>query len=1001
LTPERWAQIEDLFQRVADCPPEQRNQFLAEACNGDSDLRREVELLLAREESASDRMQAAVHGGLDAMTFPLVGKIVSHYRILDGLGGGGMGLVYRAEDLKLGRQVALKFLPEDSAQDPAALGRFEREARSASALEHPNICPIYEFGEHEGQQFLVMQLLQGRTLRELLSAHGHAKPPLEISKVLDLALQIAEGLQAAHNHGIIHRDIKPANIFITEQGQAKILDFGLAKLAGGGLSEQEPDHVARDLTERGQTAHDSSAQATPDSLLSRTGVVMGTAGYMSPEQARGEKLDARTDLFSFGLVLYEMATGKRAFSGDTGPELHAAILNHAPPHARNLNSKLPAKFDEIIRKALEKDKEKRYQSAAELRGDLQSLRRLLESGQHSRLRPALAVLFSSLLAVAAILWFGWYRNSPKPLPDVKFRQLTINSSENPVNTCAISPDGKYLAYADSQGLHVKNLENGTTTPISAPQDADNKNLEWEVIELGWFPDSLHFVVNSHPIDEGSGAWSSRTSDLWVFSRANEPPPRELREHAVGWSVSPDGSSIAFATNIDRLGKRPPWLTNLEREIWLMNSEGEQARKLMEADINSSVGGLLWSHDGKRGLYVRTDTSGDTILNMNLQDGTSVPVLFPPETTSVRGDLSWLPDGRLIYQVGPADQGFTSFQDDCNVWSLRLDPDTGKAVEKPKQITSWTGFCFSNTNATADGKRIAILRPLIRGTIHVADLEASNTRLRNLRHFTLDDSLNNAQDWTHDGRSVIFVSNRSGQFGVYRQALDEDQPHLITMSSVRNTSITPDGKWLFGIPWPRTGHLQAPDQIVRIPITGEPSQAVTTVATVTDFNAAVFCAQPPSKLCVVGERSEDRQFLVFHQIDPLAGRGRELARFPVDPKSEITPFDISPDGSMIAVSGGTKGAIHLVSLIGKPERVIPMTFRNFREAHWAADGNGLFIADNLKDGTVLYYVDLSGNAHVLWDSHSSGSIWARASPDGRHLAVESYTDNNNVWLMENF
>ena len=258
LTPERWAQIEDLFHRVADCPPEQRNQFLAEACSGDSDLRREVEVLLASEKSASDRMQAAVHDGLDAITYPLVGKIVSHYRILDGLGGGGMGLVYRAEDLKLGRQVAVKFLPEDSAKDPAALGRFEREARSASALEHPNICPIYEFGEHDGQQFLVMQLLQGHTLRELLSAHGHAKPPLEISKGLDVALQIAEGLQAAHTHGIIHRDIKPANIFITEQGQAKILDFGLAKLTRGCFSDEELDQAGPDTAASLHSANDSS-----------------------------------------------------------------------------------------------------------------------------------------------------------------------------------------------------------------------------------------------------------------------------------------------------------------------------------------------------------------------------------------------------------------------------------------------------------------------------------------------------------------------------------------------------------------------------------------------------------------------------------------------------------------------------------------------------------------------------------------------------------------------
>ena len=243
----------------------------------------------------------------------LIGKKVSHYRVLEILGGGGMGVVCRAEDIKLGRRVALKFLPEESAKNSAALGRFEREARSASALEHPNICPIYEFGEHEGQPFLVMQLLEGQTLREMVSATSPGNRPLSLSKLLDLAIQIAAGLDAAHRLGIIHRDIKPANIFATSDGQAKILDFGLAKLArlvSG--AQDDSDRIPRD--EGAQRApRDSGPVATPDEFLSLTGVAMGTAGYMSPEQVRGEKLDARTDLFSFGLVLYEMATGKRAF----------------------------------------------------------------------------------------------------------------------------------------------------------------------------------------------------------------------------------------------------------------------------------------------------------------------------------------------------------------------------------------------------------------------------------------------------------------------------------------------------------------------------------------------------------------------------------------------------------------------------------------------------------------------------------------------------------------
>jgi eukaryotic-like serine/threonine-protein kinase len=395
--PELWRRVEELCHRALELDESQRAQFLDQACGSDERLRREVASLLAHEKTAEHFIESPaleVMGTLIAHEprktgsgEDLIGSRVSHYLVLEKLGSGGMGVVYKAKDTRLDRFVALKFLPQEVANDLQALERFRREAKAASALNHPNICTIYDIGERAGEAFIAMEFLDGQMLRDCI-----ALQPLQLSMVLDLGIQIADGLDAAHQSGIVHRDIKPANIFVTKQGRAKILDFGLAK-----LSSRSHDDVT--LT----------ADATAGSIelgLTGPGAVMGTVAYMSPEQVRGEPLEPRSDIFSFGIVLYEMATGQQAFKGNTTGVVTEAILNRAPPPLRRLVSYDGLELERIITKALQKDPSRRYQTSADIRTDLQEYKSNIDTGRLSgisltRRLPRLPRKWSVRVAVAA------------------------------------------------------------------------------------------------------------------------------------------------------------------------------------------------------------------------------------------------------------------------------------------------------------------------------------------------------------------------------------------------------------------------------------------------------------------------------------------------------------------------------------------------------------------------------------------------------------------------
>jgi serine/threonine protein kinase len=375
----------------------------------------------------------------------VIGQTISHYRILEKLGGGGMGVVYKAEDSRLGRFVALKFLPGPVTRDAAALSRFRREAQAASLLNHPNICTVYDIGQEGDQAFIAMEYLEGQTLRKLIGQR-----PLENDTLLAVAIEIADALDAAHAKGIVHRDIKPENIFVTNRGQAKILDFGLAKL------EQGVGAVGTDQSRNLSTVSMSPALTSP-------GVAVGTVAYMSPEQALGKNLDARTDLFSFGAVLYEMATGRMAFGASTLAAIHDGILNRTPRPPLEINHALSPNLAAIISKALEKDRDLRYQVASEMRADLKRLKREMDSGLSSSRVPVarprfrwpwvVALVLLLLMTAGGTFWFVRHRAPVQA--DLKLTRLTNNFAEAPVKTGAISPDGKYLAYTDTSGIHVQ------------------------------------------------------------------------------------------------------------------------------------------------------------------------------------------------------------------------------------------------------------------------------------------------------------------------------------------------------------------------------------------------------------------------------------------------------------------------------------------------------------------------------------------------------------------
>ena len=969
MTPERWEQIRDALERALELAPGERASFLNRACSSDQSLRREVETLLA----SSDDVRSSFLQSATPRATLTPGTKLGEYEVKSLLGSGGMGEVYRARDSRLGRDVAIKVLPSSLSADSDRLRRFEQEARAAAALNHPNILAVFQMGTYEGAPYLVSELLEGETLREQIK-----RGRISMRKAIDWAVQIARGLAAAHEKGIVHRDLKPENLFVTKDGRVKILDFGLAKLT---QPQPSSEHSAPTFTEG-----------------TEAGVVMGTVGYMAPEQVRGQSADHRADIFAFGAILYEMLAGKRAFQKPTSPETMSAILNEDPPSISQVTTNIPPALQRVVHRCLEKNPEQRFQSASDLAFALDALSENSSSGEQVpakqggeaglffiRERRLMVKLFYGLSVAFALfaLGFGWFWFKGKqsaPQTALSETQITHSLAENHVVEGSISADGKYVAYADPKGLHLITIQSGESHDIALPGE-----LRTHIDEVSWFPDGERLIVKADSESEGAVLWS-----ISVFGGA----PRKLHTHSAYAKVSPDGLTIAFVSG---------FISGRGHEIWLVGADGENARKIQDTE-SYEYGSLAWSPSSHRLAYVKrfekaglSENFGGSIETLSIDGGSPTVVVSDPGLW-VQGGMVWLPDGRLVFSSsGRADLGGP-----VNLWAISTNLQTGVPWGRPTQMTKWADSATFDPSVSSDGSRLAVVKTRSWNDVYVGELKDNGTHLDTPKRLTSSDSINANFGWTRDSGTVLLISNSMGRFQIFKQRIDADAPELLVSSpdDEMYPAFSPDAAWILYWSTAHGARSQVTSQrLMRFPASGGSPEQV--LEAPVDPMDAFDCPSRPSSSCLIsrGERGQ----LIFYALDPVQGQGKEIIRTKLEQANDLA-WSISPDGSHIAIASWARlrEQIRILDVQNGSERnlALPKNWQ-IEGLSWAADQKALFAGVGGSSDFLIARIDLDGNTHVLFDRMGVWLGGPYSSPDGRHLAYFQQTSDDNLWLLKNF